>query len=753
VADPVLSRLHLCVSGTVQGVGFRPFVHRLALELELGGWVQNRSGTVWIALEGDAAPLADFCARVIRDAPPLARPQIQHQHSEPLLIARRGFAILPSRSDQIADIHLPADTHLCADCRRELFDPQDRRYRYPFINCTQCGPRYTLIAGLPYDRPRTSMAAFPLCPACEAEYRDPHNRRFHAEPVACPACGPQLAWRGATTAAREAALQAALGALRGGEIIAVRGVGGYHLMTDACNEDAVARLRLRKQRPARPFAVLFDERGEDGAAMLRRFLQPSAEELRLLQSPQRPIVLAAQAAPALLAASVAPGMPRIGAMLPHSPLQALLSEGFGGPLLATSGNLSGEPICLDPHEAEARLGRIADGFLHHDRPIVRPAEDSVWQVFGERATPIRIGRGEAPQAWRLAKPLAQPTLALGGEQKVCIALGWGDRAVVSPHIGDLAHPESLDWLARVVADFTRLYQVAPRQIALDAHPQYRSREWARATGLPCIQIWHHHAHVSALAAEHPDVHQWLCLSWDGVGLGPDGSLWGGECLLGAPGHWQRVARLRPFRLPGGEAASREGWRSAAGMLWEAGRTAPHWHPQIDTLHAAWQRGLNSPPTSAIGRLFDGAAALLGICLEASFEGEGPMRLQALAETVDHGPRWPVVWRQNEGLWELDWASWLDGLLDEHIGKAHRAWALHDALARALPALIERLALPQSLALGGCGGVFQNALLVSRLAAQGLDVILPQRQPANDGGLALGQLIEVSAGAPLTPCRA
>ncbi|MEN9492538.1 MAG: hypothetical protein RJA63_2987, partial [Pseudomonadota bacterium] len=239
----------------------------------------------------------------------------------------------------------------------------------------------------------------------------------------------------------------------------------------------------------------------------------------------------------------------------------------------------------------------------------------------------------------------------------------------------------------------------------------------------------------------------------GVGLGPDGSLWGGECLLGAPGHWQRVARLRPFRLPGGEAASREGWRSAAGMLWEAGRTAPPWHPQIDTLHAAWQRGLNSPPTSAIGRLFDGAAALLGICLEASFEGEGPMRLQALAETVDHGPRWPVVWRKNEGLWELDWASWLDGLLDEHVGKAHRAWALHDALARALPALIERLALPQSLALGGCGGVFQNALLVSRLAAQGLDVILPQRQPANDGGLALGQLIEVSASAPLTPCRA
>lgn len=747
------ARLQLCVSGTVQGVGFRPFVHRLACELALGGWVQNRSGTVWIELDGEDAALAAFCVRVIHDAPPLARPQIQHHHSEPLAMARRGFAILPSSCDEAADIHLPADTHLCEDCRRELFDPRDRRYRYPFINCTQCGPRYTLIASLPYDRPRTSMAAFPLCPACEAEYRDPHNRRFHAEPIACPTCGPQLSWRGTTTATRDAALHAALGALREGGIIAVRGVGGYHLMADACNDVAVARLRQRKQRPARPFAVLFDEDGDDGTAMLRRFLRPSAEELRLLRSPQRPVVLMAQAEPAGLAVCIAPGMPRIGAMLPHSPLQALLSEGFGGPLLATSGNLSGEPICLDPHEAEARLGQIADGFLHHDRPILRPAEDGVWQVLGGQATPIRIGRGEAPQAWRLAKPLAQPTLALGGEQKVCIALGWGDRAVVSPHIGDLAHPESLDWLARVVADFTRLYEVEPRQIALDAHPHYRSRQWASAVGLPSTEVWHHHAHASALAAEHPAIGHWLCLSWDGVGLGPDGTLWGGECLLGAPGDWQRVARLRPFRLPGGEAASREGWRSAAGLLWEAGRAAPRWHPQIDTLHAAWQRGLNSPLTSAIGRLFDAAAALLGICTNASFEGEGPMRLQALAETVEDGPHWPVVWALNDGLWELDWAAWLDGLLDEHVGKAHRAWALHDALARALPALIERMALPQSLTLGGCGGVFQNALLVARFAAQGLAVKLPQRQPANDGGLALGQLIEVAARGPLTPCRA
>jgi len=738
------ARLNATLGGVVQGVGFRPFVHRLAHELGLGGWVQNRSGQVAIVAEGPADQLAVFVQRLQADAPPLASPQLLKQHLEPIPEARSGFSILESSAEDAADIHLPPDTHLCADCRRELFDPANRRHRYPFINCTQCGPRYTLISGLPYDRARTSMAGFPLCPACRAEYENPADRRFHAEPVACPVCGPQLRWQNQVG---EPALQAALQALRDGQILAVKGVGGYHLMCDAHNEAAVSRLRERKHRPSRPFAILFDETGEHGDAMLNDYLQPDSATRTLLRSPQRPIVLIPMRTDCRLAPGIAPGMRRIGAMLPHSPLQALLSQDFGGPLVATSGNVSGDPIAIAPEEAEARLAHLADGFLHHNRPILRPAEDGVWQMHASTPLPIRLGRGEAAQEWRLARPLTVPTLALGGEQKVCIALGWGDRAVVSPHIGDLSHPKSLEWLQRVTEDLCRLYQVQPARIALDAHPGYRSRQWAQAQGLPLHDIWHHHAHASALCAEHPEQKEWLVFAWDGVGLGEDGALWGGEVLRGSPGHWQRVGRLRPFGLPGGEAASRECWRSAAGMLWEVSRQTPEWHPQMALLHTAWQRGLNSPRTSAIGRLFDAASALLDICPVASFEGEGPMRLQALAETTDTAPAWPVVWRERDGLWELDWEPWLDGLLDTRLPVATRARALHLCVAQALGVLVKRLALPENVSVGVAGGVFQNTLLLDLIAAHGQPVRMARRQPTNDGGLALGQLIEISA---LTP---
>lgn len=738
------ARLTATLGGVVQGVGYRPFVHRLAYELGLGGTVQNRSGQVLIVAEGPVEALDEFALRLQSDAPPLAAPQLLDKTLLPIAHARSGFSILESHAGADADIHLPPDTHLCEDCRRELFDPANRRYRYPFINCTQCGPRYTLIAGLPYDRARTSMADFPLCPTCRAEYEDPADRRFHAEPVACPICGPQLRWQNLNG---EAALQAALAALRGGSILAVKGVGGYHLMCDARNEAAVARLRERKHRPARPFAILFDEHGEHGSAMLDEYLCMDAATLKLLRSPQRPIVLVPARHNCRLAPSVAPGMRRIGAMLPHSPLQALLARDFGGPLIATSGNISGDPICISPDEAESRLAHLADGFLHHNRPILRPAEDGVWQMHQQAALPVRLGRGEAAQEWRLATPLAEPTLALGGEQKVCIALGWGNRAVVSPHIGDLAHPKSLEWLQQVAGDLCRLYQVQPTRIALDAHPGYRSRQWAQTRGLPVSDVWHHHAHASALCAEHPEHKEWLVFTWDGVGLGEDGLLWGGEVLRGAPGHWHCVARLRPFALPGGEAASRECWRSAAGLLWEASRQAPDWHPQMALLHTAWQRGLNSPRTSAVGRLFDAASAILDVCHTASFEGEGPMRLQALAESVAEAPRWESAWGDHDGLWELDWAPWLDGLMDTSLSVAVRARALHLALARAVGTLVRELKLPREVAVGAAGGVFQNTLLLDLIEADGQPVLVPRRQPANDGGLALGQLLEVAA---LTP---
>lgn len=739
-------RLRLTLGGVVQGVGFRPFVHRLAYDVGVGGQVCNAAGTVLIEVEGEGAALDAFAQRLLVEAPPLSRPELRGSVREAVAVARGGFAILESQSGHEADIHLPPDTHLCNDCRRELFDPADRRYRYPFINCTQCGPRYTLIAALPYDRARTTMRDFALCPACRAEYEAPANRRFHAEPVACPVCGPQLQWHMAdATAECEAALQAALAALRAGSVVAVRGVGGYHLLCDARSEAAVTRLRARKARPSRPFAVLFDETGADGGDALRDFLAPTPEELRLLRSPQRPIVLLAMQSSCALAAGIAPGLAHVGAMLPYSPLHALLVRDFGGPLVATSGNLSGEPIALDPEEAETRLARIADGFLHHDRPILRPAEDSVWQLASTQALPVRLGRGEAPQEWRLARPLAVPTLALGGEQKTTVALGWGERVVVSPHIGDLEHPESIHWLARVVEDFARLYGVQPARIVLDAHPRYHGRRWAEGMGLTLAEVWHHPAHASALAAEHPQIGDWLTLAWDGVGLGPDGSLWGGEVLRGCPGRWQRVARLRPFRLPGGEAASRECWRSAAGLLWEAGLDCPPWHAQLDMLRAAWQARLNNPLTSACGRLFDAVAALLGVCLHASFEGEGPMRLQALAEQAADGPRWPVCWRREGALLELDWSAWLAPLQDDGIPVPARAWAFHDALARAVAELPAQLGLPATLPLGLTGGVFQNRLLIARIRAHWPGTLhLPQRQPANDAGLALGQLVELLA---------
>lgn len=729
---PALLRRVLTLSGTVQGVGFRPFVYRLAQELGLAGSVQNLSGSVTIEVEGDAASLEIFRRRLIDDAPPLARPRVLACRELPPTGAG-GFSILESRAGA-TDIHLPPDTAPCPDCLAELRDPADRRHRYPFINCTHCGPRYTLIEALPYDRARTSMAGFPLCPDCRAEYDNPLDRRFHAEPIACPVCGPQLAWKAAAaTATGEAALAAALAALWAGGIVAVRGVGGYHLVCDARNEAAVASLRERKQRPARPFALLFAN-ADDLAA--------SDEELALLQSPQRPIVLVE--ARIELAPSVAPGLNRIGAMLAYSPLHALLLDDFGGPLVATSGNLSGEPIVTDPAEAEVRLGQIADGFLHHDRPIVRPAEDSVWQCQpGHGPVPLRLGRGSAPLELRLPQPLARPTLALGGEQKITLALGWGDRAVISPHIGDLDHPESLNLLRRVAADFCRLYQVRPEQLAIDAHPGFQSRRWAQSQGLPIREIWHHHAHASALAAEHPQVEDWLVVAWDGVGFGPDGTLWGGEVLRGRPGCWRRVASLRPFRLPGGEAAGREPWRSAAGLLWEGGADAPCWHPQQALLRAAWQKRINSPMTSAAGRLFDAAAALVGVCTNASFEGEGPMRLQALAESVKSAPDWPVRWRQAERLFELDWQPWPPLLQDAAIDPARRARAFHQALARAVAELPKRLGLPDAVPLGLVGGVFQNRLLVSLISTcvQERPVRLPRRIPPNDAGLAFGQLVE------------
>jgi hydrogenase maturation protein HypF len=779
---------HLTLSGKVQGVGFRPFVYRLAHAHGITGWVRNVNGAVEIHAEGEPMQLQRFGEALIAEAPPLSAPGplgvsacASEQASDFLILdsATSSQACLNDASSKMADawsIHLPADGFVCADCLAELHDPANRRHRYPFINCTQCGPRYTLITALPYDRPNTAMRDFVLCPDCRAEYENPLDRRFHAEPIACPVCGPHLhfvavnappPWRGrgwgegdaaaiAVTPASltlsptlppqgggssvgdEAALAAAVAALRAGKIVAVKGVGGYHLMCDATSDAAVAALRARKPRPAKPLAVMFPD-----LAALRAAVHTTPELEAFLASPERPIVLLPKRTGTTLAAGIAPGLAEIGCLLPYSPLHALLLGDLKGPLVATSGNLSGEPVLTDNHEAQARLQRVADAFLHHDRPIVRPADDPVYRVIAGRPRPIRPGRGSAPLEFDLPAPLAEPVLALGSHMKNTLCLAWGTRAVVSPHIGELDSARSLDTLAQVAGDLQRLYQVQAQRLIVDRHPGFGYRRYARETKLPLTEIWHHPAHASALAWEFPNEKEWIVFAWDGVGLGADGSLWGGEAFTGAPGRWRHAASFRPFRLLGGDKAGREPWRAAAALLWETGADAPF---APAPLHQAWQARLNSPATSSVGRLFDAAAALTGVCTHASFEGEGPMRLEALAAAAP-GEAVPLpLARDPLGIWRTDWAPLLPMLADAARPAAERAACFHLSLAQALAEQAQLLRAHTGIrSVGLTGGVFQNRVLaeaaIARLQAVGFVVYLPSRLPVNDAGVSFGQVIE------------
>ena len=732
------------LSGHVQGVGYRPFVFRLAHELGVKGWVKNVTGAVQVHAEASAAVLEAFARGLVARAPAIAQPVLA-EVDDAAPARHADFRILESEAGA-PDIHVPPDFFVCADCLGEMRDPGNRRYRYPFINCTQCGPRYTLITALPYDRPNTAMAGFPLCDACRAEYGDARDRRFHAEPVACPRCGPHLRYVGGSDddGGDEAALAAAIADLRAARVVAVKGIGGYHLMCDAASDAAVAALRARKPRPAKPLAVMFAD-----LAALRAEASTTPELEALLQSPARPIVLLDKApGDGRLSGLIAPGLGEIGCFLPYSPLHALLLEGFGGPLVATSGNLSGEPVLIDNAEAATRLAPVADAFLHHDRPIVRPADDPVFRVIAGRARPLRLGRGVAPLELELPHGLKQPVLALGGHMKNALCLAWDRRAVISPHIGELDNEKSLETLARVAEDLQRLYQVRAERLLLDAHPGYGYRAWARESGLPLRAIRHHHAHASAVAWEFPGVSDWIVFAWDGVGLGEDGQLWGGEAFVGRPGAWRRGASLRPFRLPGGEKAGREPWRSAAALLWEVGEHAP-FAPEL--LYEAWRKGINCPQSSAAGRLFDAAAALTGVCARASFEGEGPMRLEAAARACATSPvplAMPLV-ADAAAIWRTDWAPLLGMLSDARCPLEERAARFHTSLAAALVAQAEKLRATDGFGdVGLTGGVFQNRLLaelaINGLQRAGFRVHLPARVPVNDAGLALGQVMEFLA---------
>ena len=730
--------------GHVQGVGFRPFVYRLAVEHGITGHVQNQLGEVEVLACGSEEAVEQFQRELVEKAPPLSSPTLAAS-TDANASSASSFDIIASEADADAQIFVPPDYFMCDDCKRELDDPGDRRFRYPFINCTQCGPRYTLIESLPYDRPNTSMAGFPLCSACEAEYLDPTDRRFHAEPVACPACGPQV-----SLGTADAPMDAAVAALRDGRILAVKGIGGFHLVCDARNAEAVARLRDRKCRPDKPLAVMFPLGGSDGLAIVRDYVSLTDDEASVLAGPMRPIVLAMSKPGCGLADNVAPGLAEIGVFLPYSPLHQLLLDAFDGPLIATSGNISGEPVLTDNAEASERLAEIADEFLLHDRPIVRPADDPVFRRIGDRVRPLRIGRGCAPRELDLPYRQAEPLLAVGGHMKGTVALSWGNRVVVSPHIGEMDSPRSLRVFEQVARDLQALYGVDAKRVVCDAHTGYTTHRWAvRESGLPLRIVWHHEAHASAVAAEHGGAGDWLVFTWDGVGVGRDDTLWGGEALVGRPGAWQRFASLRTFRLPGGEKAGREPWRSAAALHWECDAEWAACPDPEGLARVAWRKNINCPATSAAGRLFDAAAAIICELPATSFEAQGPMQLEALCREHRDGPT--LALRESaDGVLRADWEPLLDLMGDTDRSQQERAEAFHGSLARTLvdQAMLAREERGvQHVGLGG--GVFQNRFLTEQVVAMlneaRFEVFVPAVLPCNDAALSYGQAAEIAAG--------
>ncbi|MDG4597022.1 MAG: carbamoyltransferase HypF [Candidatus Contendobacter sp.] len=761
VAAEPISRLAIRIRGQVQGVGFRPFVYRLAHDLRLGGWVRNDATGVAIEAQGSATALERFLT-ALRQPPPLARIDELRATTLPARIGPENFRIHASHAGP-ALAEITPDVAVCAACLAELFDPADRRYRYPFINCTHCGPRYTITRALPYDRPNTSMASFPLCPDCAREYHNPSDRRFHAQPVACPVCGPRLSLRDAqrSPVAVADAVAATLERLQDGAIVALKGLGGFHLACDAHNAAAVARLRRRKQREAKPFAVM-----AANLASLTPWVEGNEHEQRLLETPERPIVLLRQRVGAAAAlAGVAPGMDRLGVMLPYTPLHYLLFHQAAGrpdgdgwlaqpwPLLLvmTSANPGGEPLVIDDEEAFARLAGIADGFLTHDRAIVARCDDSVrfWRPSG--AAFVRRARGEVPR--RIALPAAgPPVLACGGWLKNTICLTRDAQAYLSPHIGDLDNAAACRALEEIVERLLDTLRIAPERVACDRHPDFYSSRFAAVfaaeRGLFRVTVQHHHAHIAAVAAEHSLNRPLLGLALDGVGLGDDGGHWGGELLWVDGASYRRLGSLRPLPLPGGDRAAREPWRMAAAALHALGRgeeISRRWPgPLAEPVRRLLERGDETycPLTSSAGRLFDAVAALLGVRRISDYEGQAAMELEALAAT--HGPTAPLAngYRLTES-GQLDLLPLLAWLADQAIEPALGAARFHATLALALADWVTRAARREAvtdIALGG--GCFLNRLLSVQTRA-GLEqnhlcVHEALQAPPNDGGLSLGQ---------------
>ena len=759
---PAVAACRVHVQGLVQGVGFRPFVHRLALRHGLGGWVRNASGEVEIALEGPPREIDAFLAELRAEAPPLARIEtVEREIAVPT--GARAFTIAPSAVDPAERQPVSPDVATCAACLRELFDPADRRHRYPFITCTDCGPRYTVISAMPYDRERTSMAAFAQCPACLAEYGRPADRRYHSETNSCPTCGPRLwyvAKTGVRTTGTEPALGSAVTLLKEGGVLALRGLGGFHLAVDATDAGAVARLRRRKRREAKPFAVMVRTVEE-----ARRLVELDDEEETCLSGPERPIVLATLRAGHGLAEGVAPGLDRVGILLAYTPLHHLLLEGVGRPLVMTSGNLSEEPIAIDNADALERLGRIADGFLLHDRGIVSRYDDSVVRVAEGRTIHLRRARGFAPLP--LALPVAPPVplLAVSAHLKNTFTLVHGRAAYVSQHIGDLENLETLRHFRDTVDRWSSLFAVTPEAAACDLHPGYLSTRIAEELKLrPLIRVQHHHAHIAAILAEHQETRRVIGVAFDGTGYGEDGHVWGAEFLIADLAGYRRFAHLRYAPLPGGDLAAREPWRAALGYLTlepaarRAFAVAFDGVPATarDLADAQTRCHLNAPLASSMGRLFDAAAAILGVQNGRQYEGQAAMRLEALAgRRAGHAIVMPAD-AGNDGTVVIDPLPLLVALGERRqagADPADLAADLHETIAAMTTRLVVRAREETGIDLAALGGgVFQNARLVSTidtaLTARRFRVLHPRRLGPNDGAISYGQA--AVAAARLTP---
>jgi len=824
------TRLKLSVRGAVQGVGFRPFVFRLATELHLSGWVNNSPQGVFIEVEGSRAALEQFFLRLETDKPP--RSFIQSLEASWLdAIGYKKFEIRPSETGGNKTALVLPDIATCPDCLREIFDPANRRYRYPFTNCTNCGPRFSIIESLPYDRANTSMKAFTMCSQCRAEYDDPRDRRFHAQPNACPVCGPQLElWNqtGKVLSKLDEALIAAADAIRHGQIVAVKGLGGFHLMVDARNEDAVRLLRERRHREEKPLAMMFSS-----LESVKNVCEVSPLEERLLRSPESPIVLLRRlvrphpgplpqerekrlqllnksvTADSLtdvgqvktrdccalspgergrvrasveqnhlpVAQSVAPNNPYLGTMLPYTPLHHLLMAKVGFPVIATSGNLSDEPICTDEHEALERIGGIADLFLVHNRPIVRHVDDSIVRVMLDRELVLRRARGFAPLPITLnPQPStlnSQPILAVGAHLKNAVALAIGGQVFISQHIGDLETEQAHSAFRRVIADFEKLYEAKPRIVAADLHPDYLSTKFAReiagragspqpadgaiGTSRPTkyVGVQHHIAHVLSCMAENEIATPALGVSWDGTGYGLDGTVWGGEFFLVTDESVERIAHLRPFRLPGGDQAVKEPRRTALGLLHEISgdklfereklaTVAAFSAPELATLKTMLAKKLNSPVTTSMGRLFDAVASLVNLRQQIRFEGQAAMKLEFALDGIDTDDHYNLSLVTCHSSLVLDWSPMIEAILAD-VQRGVKVGIIsakfHNALAEGIVAVAKHAGQNRVVLSGGC---FQNRYLteraVRRLQAEGFRPYWHQRVPPNDGGIALGQVV-------------